>query len=349
MDLTPLTQFLYNPYIKAAVIFIGFFIISKLIVFISEKVILQFTKKTKTKVDDLIVERTNGPVSLLLIFIGARLALIALGLEEAFHNIIGNVISSFIIIIAVFIGVRIVDILIDEWGRKYASKTKSTIDDHIVNIVHKSTKVAYFIIVLLMILNTWGIKIGPLLASLGIAGIAVAFALQSTLGNIFGGISMILDKNIEVGDVIILDPETKGTVLDIGLRSTKMRTFDNEVVIIPNGKLSDSKIQNIAQPEPPSRVVIPFGVAYGSKIDKVKKVVLKEIAKIEGLQKEPEPMVRFLEMSDSALLFKAYFYVDHYSKRFPAIDQANTLIYNALKKNKISIPFPQMDVHLKKR
>ena len=169
--------------------------------------------------------------------------------------------------------------------------------------------VSYFIIVLLAILKIWGIQIGPLLAGLGIGGIAIAFAMQSTLGNIFGGVSLILDKTIKVGDVVYLDNETKGTILDIGLRSTKIKTFDNELIIIPNGEVANKKIQNVVQPDPSARVVIPFSVAYGSNVDKVKKIVLKEIAKIDGKDEEKEPNVRFLSMGDSALLFKAYFWM----------------------------------------
>ena len=125
-------------------------------------------------------------------------------------------------------------------------------------------------------------------------------------------------------------------------------TFDNEIIIVPNGKLAESNIHNIAKPEPKSRVVIPFGVAYGSDIEKVRKIVMEEIKKIIGFIDDPEPVVRFIEMANSSLNFKAYFFVDSFEKRFNAIDEANTKIYNALNKAKISIPFPQVDVHLKK-
>lgn len=159
---------------------------------------------------------------------------------------------------------------------------------------------------------------------------------------------MILDKSVRTGDLVYLDSNAKGTVEKIGLRSTKIRTFDNELIIVPNNKLAESQIQNVALPEPKSRVVIPFSVAYGSNVEKVKKIVMTEIKSIKNIVKDPEPMVRFLEMGDSSLNFKAYFYVDSYENRFSSIDEANTKIYNALNKNKISIPFPQLDVNLKK-
>ena len=159
---------------------------------------------------------------------------------------------------------------------------------------------------------------------------------------------MIMDKSIRVGDLVYLDANTRGKIAKIGLRSTKIRTFDNELIIVPNTKLAESNIQNVALPEPKTRVVVPFGVAYGTDVDKVKKIVMKEIKSVEGFINDPEPKIRFLEMADSSLKFNAYFYVKSYENRADAISEANTKIYNALNKNKIEIPFPQRDVHMKK-
>ena len=141
----------------------------------------------------------------------------------------------------------------------------------------------------------------------------------------------------------------RSTNITTFIRSTKIRTFDNQIITLPNGKLAADKIENYVQPDPTARVVVPFSVAYGSNIEKVKKIVLKEVSKVDGFKKDPEPFVLFLEMADSALNLKAYFWVKSYKKRYGALDEANTRIYNVLNKNKISIPFPQMDVHLKKK
>ena len=159
---------------------------------------------------------------------------------------------------------------------------------------------------------------------------------------------IILDKTVRIGDLVYLEDGTKGKILHIGFRSTKIQTFDNELVIVPNSKLADGNVQNIALPEPKVRVVIPFGVAYGSDVEKVKKTVLKEIKKVNGLLDDPEPHAKFLEMADSSLNFKVYFYIKTFEERLSAVDQANTLIYNALNKAGFEIPFPQLDVNLKK-
>jgi small-conductance mechanosensitive channel len=251
----------------------------------------------------------------------------------------------------IFIGYLIyiiIDVAVFRAWARFTQKAKIDIGESLGTLIHGALKILLVLFIILYLLDLWGVAITPFLAGLGIAGLAIALALQPTLSNIFSGISMIMDKSVRVGDLIYLDSQTKGKIRKIGMRSTQINTFDNELIIVPNNKLAESTIQNVALPEPKSRVVVPFSVAYGSNIEKVKKIVLKEIGSIKNLCKDPEPIVRFTEMNDSALNFKAYFYVNHFEQKFPAIDEANTKIYNALNKNKIAIPFPQLDVHIKR-
>ncbi len=277
-----------------------------------------------------------------------RIALEELILGEKLGDILNKIVFS-LILIAVFITVYAILFLILERGlNKTGKKHVKGKNQGLFYLLIGTLKVIFVIVILLVVLNFWGVELGPLLAGIGIGGVAIAFALQSSLGNIFGGISIILDDSVRVGDLVNLSDGVSGKILNIGLRSTKVKTFDNEIIIVPNSKLADGNIHNVAKPEPKSRVVIPFGVAYGSDIEKVRKIVLAEIKKVTGFIEDPKPSVRFLEMGDSSLNFKAFFFVDSFENRFNAIDEANTKIYNALNKAKIEIPFPQVDVNVKK-
>lgn len=352
MSYKEVIQFLWqHDYLNSVVILLAFFILSKLFVFVSQKFILRLTKKTKTQLDDIIVKKTNAPISLILILIGIRLALLPLGMPQKTLDLLENIILSLIIAVVTYIIIIVIDAIIDEWGEQFAEKTKGGFDYELVSIFHRFSRIFLAIIGMMFILPVWGIQIGPLIASLGIAGVAVAFALQATLGNIFGGVSLILDKSVKVGDIIRLDNETIGEVIDIGLRSTRIKTFDNEVITIPNGKLADSRILNYyLQPDPKIRCVIEFGVEYGSDIEKVKKVVLNAVNSITNVLKNPEDVqakVVFMEMADFALKFRALFWVATYKERFPAKDVALTKIYDALRKNNIGIPFPTRTVYMK--
>ena len=180
------------------------------------------------------------------------------------------------------------------------------------------------------------------------AGLAIGFAVQDSLSNIFGGISLLLDKAVKVGDFVQLDSGESGEVIDVGLRSTKVKNWDNEVMIIPNGSLANSKFVNWKLPDLRARVVVPFGVEYGSDVKKVKKVVMDVIKKHKVILKDPEPAVRFLEMGDSSLKFSAFVWVDNISDKYGTKMILVEEIYDALNKNKIGIPFPTRTIYMKK-
>lgn len=338
---------LENKYIKAAIVLVAVYFGSKIIYYILEKYVKRLTNKTKTKVDDLILAKISKPISLILLLLGIRFALIPLNLPENISFYVFHVIGALITLIVGYIAIGVLKILIHVWGKKWAEKTMSKIDDQLIRFLDRFSHIIVVIIVLMFLLDSWGIKIGPLLASLGIAGVAVAFALQNTLNNIFGGISMIVDKSLKVGDEIEIDAATKGIVMDVGFRSTKIKTRNNEIIIMPNGQLANSKIVNYVLPDSTIRISVPFSVAYGSDIAQVKKIVFNEVSQIKGVLKDPKPSIYFREMGASSLNFDALIWVKDYQDRFKIRDEANTRIYNALNRESISIPFPQMDVHVK--
>ncbi len=337
-----------NKYWKSLIILALFFVLSQLLVVISQKILLKLTKKTKTKIDDLIVAKVNKPISIILLLIGLRLAVIPHHIRLDLLDIFEHAIFTLTVAVVTYIIIAVFDILITNWGQNFASKTKSKVDDEIVALFQKFVRITASFVGLIFILDAWGIKVGPLLASLGIAGIAVAFALQSTLGNIFGGVSLIVDRSITVDDFIRLDDGTEGFVIDIGLRSTKMKSRDGDLIIIPNGKLADSKIYNYHKPMPITRLTIDFGVRYGSGIEKVRKIALNELRSLKDALKNPAPKVVFSEIGDFSMKFKAFFWVDSIEKKIEAKDAALTSIYDALNKNRIGIPFPTRTVYLKK-
>jgi MscS family membrane protein len=341
-------NYIANDYIRSIVIALAIIIATRITIGIIFGVIRSLTKKTKTDLDDIIMNKSATPLTIVIFLFSIKIPLAELPLSEAVQTIVSKIIFSASILVAIYLIYVLFDIIIINAWKQFEKRTKTKVDESLSSLVHTILKIVLIVLAFLYMLDLWGVEIGPLLAGLGIAGLAVALALQPTLSNIFSGISMILDKTLKVGDLVYLDSDTKGKIMKIGLRSTKIRTFDNELVIIPNSKLADGKIQNVALPEPKSRAVVPFGVAYGSDIDKVKKLIIAEIKKIEHVEIDPEPTVKFLEMANSSLNFKTYFYVDSFENRFNAIDEANTKIYNALNKAGIEIPFPQMDVHLKK-
>jgi MscS family membrane protein len=340
--------FANNIYVKSFVIFVAFFVGSRLLYFLLENYVKLLTNKTKTSIDDQLLHIISTPISLVFLLVGLRVALITLRIPDQFAFYVFNSIQTIIFIILGNVVLCFISAILKFWGKRWDQNTQGKTDQQFLKTAHKFSKILVFVILLIIVLNVWGVKIGPLLASLGIAGVAVAFAMQSTLGNVFSGISMIMDNSIKVGDEIELDVGVKGIVVDVGFRSTKIRTRNNEFLIVPNSQLASSRIVNFVLPDLSLRIEVPFSVAYGTKVEKLRKIVLADIMKIKGVLKDPVPYLYFKEMGSSGLEFIAYMWVETYQNRYTIRDEATTRIYNELNKAKISIPFPQMDVHVKK-
>ncbi|MCG2718904.1 MAG: mechanosensitive ion channel family protein, partial [Nanoarchaeota archaeon] len=267
-----------NKIIYTIAIFIAFFIFAYVLKFILRHIIPRFTEKTKTKIDDLIIERTQKPGMYLIMILGLYIALLPLGLSESISGVVNKILLSLAIICIILIGVRIIDTLIDIWGTEWAQKTESTIDDALLPLFHKTSKALFAIFGIIFILKVWGFNVGGLLAGVGIAGMVLGLALKDSLANIFGGVSMVLDKSLKVGDKVKIGNDV-GTIQDIGLRSTKLRTYDNELLTIPNGNLANATIVNYVTPDESHRAKVLFSVGYGSDPEKIKKIVMKTITK----------------------------------------------------------------------
>jgi MscS family membrane protein len=255
-----------------------------------------------------------------------------------------KVVNSIMALVFVLIILRAVGLSMEAWAMTFAKKTKTKVDEVIIPLLQKSAKVVFLIVAVLWVLDIWQINITPYLAGAGIAGLVLGMALQDSLKNIFGGLTLILDKTFKAGDKVRLESGEVGTIYDIGLRSTKLVTYDHEIIYIPNGYLPNSKIQNYTRPSPKVRVNVKFGVEYGTEIGTVKKVVLSVITKNKEILSEPEPVVDFVEMGDFALLFEAKFWVEKWDTAFAKKIEMTEAIYNALNKSKIGIPFPTQTV-----
>jgi len=335
-----------NSYLlRWLIVFTFFLILSKLFIYISEKFLRRWTKKTETDLDDKLIHIIESPLALILLLIGIKIAFSFSGAEFDFLDSIDRFLDSLIIITIGYFAFVVANLFVKLWAEKFAKKTRVKIDDDLLPLIHKTLKGIILIITFMVLLNKWGVNIAPMLASLGIAGLALGLALQSTLSNIFSGVALIFDRAFKVGDIVEID-KVMGIVHDIGLRSTRIKTFNNEIIAIPNGQLANCNIKNFLQPDARARIIIPFTVAYGTDHKKVKKIVSEVIKKLENV--DPEHLVHFDNMGGSALEFKAYFWVKSYKHKFETKEKAICEIYDALNKSKIVIPFPQMDIHLKK-
>ena len=339
------TQFIWG---SVALRFLAILIITIIVAFLL-KVILKtvlkpLAKKTKTKIDDIIIKSLSSIAFYVIISIGIKIGLSQFQLTT---NIFQNIVSTLLVLIVSIFLFKIIGHFANLWMKEWKFKTKTSADERLIPFLQKILKAVVIILAVIFIFSAWDVNISPLLATVGIAGLAIGLAVKDSLSNILGGLQLVLDKTFKVGDKVELESGEMGVILDIGLRSTKLKTYDNEVIYIPNGFLANAKIKNFTHPDVSIRVNVEFGVVYGSDTEKVRQVVLDAVKKIDTVIEEPEPVVQFLKMSDFSLNFIARAWVKEYTEAYSTKNRMTDEIYNALNKANIGIPFPTRTVYTK--
>ncbi len=332
---------LNNVYLRFLFILLVSFIIAFLSRLIVKKVLKPLARKTKTKIDDLIIKNLSSIIFYIVIVLGFKFGFQHFEFKTTIFN---SLIDSILIFIICILMIRIINDFSQYWLMEWAYKTKSTADDRLIPIVVKIIKVVVIVLAVIFTCDAWKIDISPLLATAGIAGIAISLAVKDSLNNIIGGIQLVLDKTFKVGDKVQLESGEMGVILDIGLRSTKLKTYDNEMIYIPNGYLANAKIKNYTMPDLSIRVNVNFGVEYGSDTEKVRKVVFNAVKSIDSVLEEPVPKVQFLKMSDFSLDFIARAWVKNYGEAYSTKLRMTDEIYSALSKANIGIPFPTQTI-----
>ncbi len=336
------------PYVNAFLILAASLILAKIADFVFEKIFLRLTAHTETELDDKIISSLKSPIYYAVLTIGVYVSLHSLDLGENAFYYTDNIIQTLIIIIGAIAVWRVSSDLIDGVISKFAAKTKSALDDEMVPLFKNISKIVIIFVAIIWTLSAWDINITPFLASAGVIGIALAFAAQSTVANLFGGVAVYFDKPFRVGDRIQLESGEIGDVVEVGIRSTRITTFDDTLIIIPNDKIANSKIINFNQPVPRMNVKFNIGVVYGSDVAKVKKTLLKAAEGAHNILKTPKPVVLFTEHGDFALKFLLIVWIDMPTRKGTVLDEINTEINREFSKAKIEMAFPTQTVYLKK-
>jgi MscS family membrane protein len=302
------------------------------------------TSFTKTDLDDVLIECFHRPVYWSVFCVGLLHALLFSTLPPPWQNILPYFVKSVILFVWVMALICVLGKLKSE--SLYATLARRNISIDLFNLFRKILRVLVFVLGVLWGLSIWQVNLTPLFASAGIAGIAIALAVKDTLANFFGGISMFMDKTFKKGDYIILDSGERGEVVEIGMRSTRMKTRDDVLITVPNSILASTKVINESAPEPRFRIRIPVGVAYGSDIEKVEEVLLAIALKNDEVVSDPAARVRMRAFGNSSLDFQLLLWVNEPSVKGWVTHKILKEIYHIFSQENIEIPFPQMDVHL---
>ena len=229
--------------------------------------------------------------------------------------------------------------------RKIYTRNLSETDTLKFISVFKFIKYLAYVIVVFAVLSFSGVNVTPFLAASAALLVGVGLALQELFQDVLGGIFIMLDKSLQAGDIIEVEGKV-GRVVDIRLRTTRAVTRDDKIVIIPNHKFISDTVFNYTQNHKQTRETVTVGVAYGSDTALVKALLLKSLEKDSRILSRPKPFVLFEDFGDSALIFSVNFFVSD-SFTDPVVkSDIRFRIDDLFRKNNISIPFPQRDVHL---
>jgi len=202
----------------------------------------------------------------------------------------------------------------------------------------------YFLIMLITF-HTLGVNVTGIFAASAALLIGIGLALQTLFQDIISGIFILVDQTVHVGDIIELEGKV-GRVEEIKLRTTRAITADNKILIIPNHLYLENSLYNWTQNGTTTRESVEVGVAYGSDVQLVKKLLLEAVLVHKDILKEPEPNVLFTDFGESSLNFKVAFTInDSFNARFPKSD-IRFEIDRLFRENNITIPFPQRDIHI---
>ncbi len=326
-------------------------IIIAIIIYFIFPLLRRFTKWTKTEIDDILFAILQKPVTLWIILYGIVDSSFLLPISEDVASNIMETYNILVIIILTWIAYRIYKDLIIKYAF-HISEKKGKMERTVISLFEKIGIVTIVTIGAIMIIQVFGIDITVILASMGVIGIILGFAAQDTLANFFSGIHILLDKSLKIDDYIMMEnEEIVYKVKDVGLRSTKLYDiFAHTIIYIPNNIIANHKITNLSRPDTKLRLRIDVGVSYKSDVEKVKKT-LRNIAKDNPhilKDEKHEPVIVFREFGESSLNFTVYLWVDKLTDQWLVASSIREKIVNSFRKEGIEIPYPQVDIHIRK-
>jgi len=292
----------------------------------------KLVRKTPSEFDNLFFVSIKPQIRWLAGILGLYLATIRL-------QFLTPVLKQFLI--QVYFGLVVMTIAImlwkavdigGQWYRKKVEEQSKVVNtDTVLVLVQRVLRFIIFVTSLLVILQRYGINVSGLLTALGIGGLALSLAAQDTLGNMISGIIILMDQPFRIGDQIqIQGLDTWGEVVDIGLRTTRIRTPDNRMVIVPNSNISKSQVINYTYPDPRCRLQIEIGVPYGSDLEKVRQVITQAVRKVDGVIAEKPVDVHFKEVGSSSMTLQINWWIESNVDSRSSFDKINESIYHAL-------------------
>jgi MscS family membrane protein len=317
------------------IIIIGF-IISRLFYFVIEKIVA----RTKNQYAEDFIQHIRGQIFVIMITIGFQVGILRLDLIEALTKLrVKQLYALIYVISATMIAWRLVDELV-KWYQNEVEPKRSDprLTDTVLLLLNRIARVLLVTISLIMVLSLYNVNVSALIAAVGVGGLAISLAAQDTLSNVISGIMIMLDQPFRVGDRIeIPKMNTWGDVVDIGLRSTRIRTRDNRLVIVPNNTISTDQVINYSYPDSRYRIQFEISVDYGQDIEKVRQVIVDTVRQVDGVLPDKPVDALYVSMGESGMIFRVRWWIESYRDTRHMFDRVNTTLQKAFKEAGITL------------
>ncbi|MCK5145357.1 mechanosensitive ion channel family protein [bacterium] len=335
--------------VQTVLVFVVTWIAAYILPRIEARYIRRLVEKTKTDIDDKIVRLVADALGHFIWLAGFAIA--SGMLRDVISKTILDVLDHLIYVILVFLIARLIGsvlrILLEWYLHSWGMRTGRKIRDEFGPLFFRVLSILIYTIVIVEILHHFKQDVSSVIVSLGVGSLAVALAAKDTLANMIAGFMIMTDRPFRLGDRILLESGEKGDVFDIGLRTTKILTFENTLIIVPNHQIINDKVTNLSYPDPQIRVLVNVGVAYGSDIERVKEILVEICRKHTDVLDKPEPLAYFVNFGDSSLDLKLICRVSQWGEQWRVAEELRIAIYKKFEEEKIEIPFPQRDLNIK--
>mgnify|MGYP006146108077 CR=1 FL=1 len=337
-----------NPLIDwgiTATLIIGSIIGAKVLYWILSKIVSKLTKKTKTNLDDLLLDMLEEPLAFSFGAIGIWKSICYLDMSESTLSSINNIFYLVAVGLVAWALTRTIEALIEEYLIPIVDKSESDLDDQLLPVLRKSIKGAIWVMAFIIGLNNAGYDVGAIIAGLGIGGLAFALAAQDSVKNLFGGFTIFIDKPFTVKDRVKVEG-FDGSVEEIGLRSTRIRTLDGRRVTIPNSTFSESAIENVSS-EPSRKVVLNLGLTYDTTETEIENAMATLTEIVSGVEGAAEKIITgFNAFNDSSLNIILIYYIEAGGDILGVQTRVNLNILKQFNSKKLEFAFPTQILHI---
>jgi small-conductance mechanosensitive channel len=332
--------------LASILLFVGVAVVGWAVYFVFNKYFSKWAAKTETTLDDDILEAVKSIIVVLVILIGIEYALTPLSFLQPFSETLNTVFMIVEILLGAFVVARVINIVTEWWMERTAAPGVNK--SHVVFMGKKIIQVATYAAAIFLIVYLIGWDLTGALVGLGIGGIVIGFALQTTLSDFFSALFIYVDRPFEIGDAITMGAYT-GTVKNITIRSTRLKLTSGEELIIPNQSFTSQSVHNFRKLEK-RRIVFTLGVTYDTSSEKIKKIPLIIRGIIENTENAEVERVHFTEFGDFALKFLVSYYVKvpDYSVYLDTQQSINFAIKDAFEREGIEMAFPTNTVYVKR-